>query len=46
MIFFRKIELILFTLVAGFLSGEKETIFALNEMDLGSKGFKTNFGFI
>jgi hypothetical protein len=32
--------------MAGFLGSGKEPIFALNEMDLGSKGFKTNFGFI
>lgn len=29
----------------GFLSGGKKPIFAFNESDLGSKGFKTNFGF-
>lgn len=32
--------------MVGFLGREKEPIFALNEMDLGRKGFQTNFRFI
>lgn len=31
--------------MAGFLNGGKKPIFAFNERDLGSKRFKTNFGF-